>query len=197
MPRLPTLDDVIIADKTVLVRADLNVPLHKGHITDKTRIERFIPTLNYLAHRNARIVLISHCGRPQGKVDPQLSLRPIHVALAELWGRPLQWADDCIGPSAIQAVAELQPGEVVLLENLRFHPGEEANDPHFARSLASLADIYVNDAFSCSHRAHASIVGIADYLPSFAGLSLRLELEALTQALETPQRPVMAIVGGS
>jgi phosphoglycerate kinase len=192
-----TLDEAIVTQKTVLVRADLNVPLQKGHITDTTRIERLIPTLNHLAERQARIVLISHCGRPQGQVDPQLSLLPVHAALSKLWDRPLQWVDDCTGPAVQQAVAKLQPGEAVLLENLRFYAEEEANDPHFAEKLAGLADLYVNDAFSCSHRAHASIVGVADYLPAFAGLSLRAELAALQQALETPQRPVMAIIGGS
>jgi phosphoglycerate kinase len=192
-----TLDEGVVTQKTVLVRADLNVPLQNGRVTDATRIERLIPTLTYLAERQARIVLISHCGRPQGQVEPQLSLRPIHAALSTLWGRSLHWADDCLGPTVQQTIAKLQPGEAVLLENLRFYAGEEANDPYFAQRLAALADIYANDAFSCSHRAHASIVGVTHYLPAFAGLSLRNELATLQQALETPQRPLMAIIGGS
>jgi len=192
-----TLDEAIVTQKTVLVRCDLNVPLHNGQVTDTTRIEHLLPTLDYLAERQARIVLISHFGRPQGQRDPHLSLQPVHAVLSKLWGKTVQWGHDCIGKSVQQIIAGLQPGGAILLENLRFHAGEETNDLHFAQELAAVADLYVNDAFSCSHRAHASIVGITHYLPVFAGLSLQAELKALSQALETPQRPVMAIIGGS
>jgi phosphoglycerate kinase len=192
-----TLDEAVVTQKKVLVRGDLNVPLYNGHVTDTMRIERLLPTLNYLAEKQARIVLISHFGRPQGQVDPQLSLHPVHTALSKLWGRTLQWGEDCIGKAVQQNITSLRPGEIILLENLRFHAGEEENDSGFAQELASLVDLYVNDAFSCSHRTHASVVGVTEYLPAFAGFSLKTELEALSQALETPQGPVMAIVGGS
>jgi phosphoglycerate kinase len=194
--RFLTLDDIDPAGKTVLVRADLNVPVKDGRVTDATRIERIAPTIAELMRKRARVVVMSHFGRPTGR-DAALSLRPIVPALAHALGRPVAFADDCIGPAARRAVDALAPGDVALLENLRFHTEEEANDPGFARALAALGDIYVNDAFSAAHRAHASTEGIAHLMPAVAGRLMQAELEALGAALETPARPVMAIVGGA
>jgi phosphoglycerate kinase len=195
--RFLTLDDIDVHGKTVLVRADLNVPVQNGQVSDATRIERLVPTIEELLRQGARVVVMSHFGRPKGR-DPALSLRPIVPALATaLGGRPVAFAEDCVGPDAKRVVDALGPGGIALLENLRFHKEEEANDPGFARALASLGQIYVNDAFSAAHRAHASTEAIAHLLPAVAGRSMQAELEALSAALETPQRPVMAIVGGA
>lgn len=196
--RLRTLDRIDVAGKTVLVRADLNVPIKNGRVIDATRLERLRPTLDELASHGARIVVISHFGRPNGKRDPALSLRPVADALRHLLaGRVVVFADDCIGPAAETAAAALRPGDVLVLENLRFHTGEEANDAAFAAALGRLGDVYVDDAFSCAHRAHASIEALARRLPSAAGRSLEEELTMLGRALEAPKRPVMAIVGGA
>ena len=192
-----TLDGLTLAGKRVLLRADLNVPLHDGRITDRTRLERLTPTIRELAGKGARVIVCSHFGRPRGRPDPEFSLAPIAAALGEVLGRPVCFAADCVGPVAAAAVAALAPGAVLVLENTRYHPGEEANDPAFARALADLADLYVNDAFSAAHRAHASTEGVAHRLPAYAGRLMQGELEALGAALEHPARPLAAIVGGA
>ena len=198
MTTFRTLDTIEVARRTVLVRGDLNVPMKDGSVTDATRLERLAPTILELADRHARVVVLSHFGRPKGKVDPDYSLRPIVPALSQaLEGRPVAFAEDCIGPTAEQAVAALEDGGILLLENLRFHAGEEANDPTFARGLAALGDVYVNDAFSTAHRAHASTEAVAHMLPAAAGRLMQAELEALGRALGDPERPVMAVVGGA
>jgi phosphoglycerate kinase len=198
MENLRTLDDLDVDGKTVIVRADLNVPMEDLYMTDGLRIERLAPTLRQLLSRGAKVVVISHFGRPKGRFKADLSLRRVREVLGNALGRPpIPFSDDCIGPAAEVAVSGLEPGEIILMENLRFHDGEEANDEAFARQLARLGDIYVNEAFSCSHRAHASIEGITHFLPSAAGLGMQAELVALHQALDSPQRPVAAIVGGS
>jgi phosphoglycerate kinase len=197
MPRFRTLDDLDVAKKRVLLRADLNVPVNDGQVTDATRIERLAPTIEALIGKGARVVVMSHFGRPKG-VDPAQSLRPLVEPLSRaIGGRPVHFAADCIGPEAERVVAALKPGEVALLENLRFHPGEEANDPVFAGQLALLGDAYVDDAFSAAHRAHASIAALAHLLPAAAGRNMQAELEALGAALDHPERPVMALVGGA
>jgi phosphoglycerate kinase len=193
-----TLDDIDVADKRVLVRCDLNVPVKDGRVTDATRIDRTALTLRELIDRGARVVVLSHFGRPDGKVVPGMSLKPLVAPLsAALGGRPVAFAEDCIGPAAETAVAGLRRGDVVLLENLRFHAEEEANDGGFAKRLAALGDLYVNDAFSAAHRAHASTEALAHLLPATAGRLMQAELEHLSQALEKPQRPVAALVGGA
>jgi phosphoglycerate kinase len=192
-----TLDGVAVAGKRVLLRADLNVPVRDGKITDLTRLERLCPTIRELAAAGARVVVCSHFERPKGKRVPEMSLAPVAAALGQVLGRPVAFADDCIGPVARQAVARLANGEVLVLENTRFYPGEEKNDPAFAAQLAELADLYVNDAFSAAHRAHASTEGVAKLLPSYAGRLMQAELEALEAALSHPVRPVAAIVGGA
>jgi phosphoglycerate kinase len=196
MPDFAALDQVRPKGRRVLVRVDLNVPMKDGRVTDMTRIERASPTLRELARKGARVVVLSHFGRPKGK-DPTLSLRPLVQPLSEVLGTPVRFAPDCIGPDAEAAVAALKDGEVALLENLRFHPGEEKNDAHFVEALARLGDLYVNDAFSAAHRAHASTEGLAHRLPTAAGRLMQAELEHLSRALEHPQRPVTAIVGGA
>ncbi len=192
-----TIDRLEVAGKRVLLRADLNVPLREGRITDLTRLERLTPTIRELADAGARVIVVSHFDRPKGQRVPTMSLGPVRVALEQVLGHPVHFAEDCIGPTAEQAVATLKDGEVLVLENTRYHPGEEANDPEMSRALASLADIYVNDAFSAAHRAHASTEGVAKHLPAHAGRLMQAELDALTSALETPERPVAAIVGGA
>ncbi|MBE7620245.1 phosphoglycerate kinase [Komagataeibacter sp. FXV2] len=192
-----TLDQLQPAGKKVLLRADLNVPVKGGQITDATRLLRLLPTIQELAQKGARIIVVSHFDRPKGQRVPEMSLAPIADALGDALGRPVTFADDCIGPVAQKAVDAMQDGDVVVLENTRFHPGEEANDPELAKSLASLADFYVNDAFSAAHRAHASTEGVARHLPSFAGRLMETELNALNIALENPERPVGAIIGGA
>lgn len=181
----------------VLVREDLNVPLKDGAISDDTRVRAALDTLADLSRRGARVVVMSHLGRPKGRPVPELSLRPVAARLAELLGRPVGFAEDCVGEPAGLAVERMSEGDVVLLENVRFHPGDEADDPEFARDLAALGDVYVNDAFAASHRAHASVVGVARHLPAYAGLLMLAELEALHRALDEPRRPLVAIVGGA
>jgi phosphoglycerate kinase len=198
MAGFATLDDLQVAGKRVLVRADLNVPMKDGKVSDATRIERLAPTIKELASKGGRVVVLSHFGRPKGKPEPSMSLAPLAPALAKALGNiRVSFAEDCIGPAAQRVVAALKDGDVALLENLRFHAEEEANDRTFAKALAGLGDIYVNDAFSCAHRAHASTEAIAHLLPSAAGRLMQAELEALHKALESPQRPVAAIVGGA
>jgi phosphoglycerate kinase len=193
-----TLDDFEVGGKTVLVRGDLNVPMKDGTVTDTTRLDRLAPTLLELADKGAKVVVLSHFGRPKGKADPGFSLKPVVPALEKaLGGRPVAFAEDCVGPAAEAAVGRLSDGGILLLENVRFHPGEEKNDEEFARGLAALGDIYVNDAFSAAHRAHASTEAIARLLPSAAGRLMQAELEALSRALEKPARPVVAVVGGA
>jgi phosphoglycerate kinase len=197
MPRFRTLDALDARGKRVLLRADLNVPVRDGRITDRTRIERLSPTIRELAEKGARVIVCSHFDRPKGKRVPEMSLKPMVEALAAVLGRPVAWADDCIGPEAEAAAAALTDGGVLLLENTRYHAGEEKNDPALAQGLARLADTFVNDAFSAAHRAHASTEGVARLLPAYAGRLMQAELEALDAALGTPARPVVAIVGGA
>lgn len=192
-----TLKDIEPAGQKVLVRVDFNVPIVAGKITDQTRLVASLPTVKYLVEKGAKVILCSHLGRPEGKVDLKYSLRPVAGAFAELLGKPVAFAADCVGPEAEAAVAKLQPGEVLLLENLRFHAEEEANDAGFARALASLAEIYVNDAFGTAHRAHASTVGVTQFLPAVAGFLLSKEIEVLGGALEHPKRPFVAVLGGA
>jgi len=196
MSAFRTLDQVEVKGKRVLVRADLNVPVENGVVTDATRIDRVAPSITELADKGAKVILLSHFGRPKGR-DAKNSLKPVVAELADVIKRPVKFADDCIGETAEQAVAELRPGNILCLENTRFYPGEENNDPEFAKALAKLGDIYVNDAFSVSHRAHASTEGIAHLLPAYAGRTLQTELDALVKALEHPDRPLTAIVGGA
>jgi phosphoglycerate kinase len=197
MPGVRTLDDLDPAGRTVLVRIDLNVPMQDGEVADATHIERIVPTLRELMEKGAKVVALSHFGRPKGKRQSSMSLQPLCEPLGAALGTEVAFAEDCIGAPAEQAIAALEPGDVVLLENLRFHPGEEANDPDFAAALASLGDLYVGDAFSAAHRAHASVVGLAERLPSAAGRLMQAEIEALTRVLESPERPVLAIIGGA
>jgi phosphoglycerate kinase len=197
MAKFRTLDDLDPKGKRVLLRADLNVPMKDGKIGDATRIERLAPTIRELAERGARVVVMSHFGRPKGKPEAAYSLRPLVAPLAEAIGRPVAFAEDCVGPAAERVVAALKPGEVALLENLRFHAEEEKNDPGFAKQLAALGDLYVDDAFSAAHRAHASTEALAHLLPAAAGRLMQAELDALGAALETPKRPVAALIGGA
>jgi phosphoglycerate kinase len=193
-----TLDQLDVKGKRVLLRADLNVPMTGGAVADATRIERLAPTILDLAGRGARVVVMSHFGRPRGKPDPAFSLRPLVAPLSQaLGGRAVAFAEDCVGPDAERVVAGLAEGAVALLENLRFHSEEEANDAAFAKRLAALGDLYVNDAFSAAHRAHASIEALAHLLPNAAGRLMQAELEALARVLEKPARPLAAIVGGA
>jgi phosphoglycerate kinase len=192
-----TLDNVDVTGKRVLLRADLNVPVRDGKITDLTRLERLCPTIRELATKGAKVIVCSHFDRPKGKRVPAMSLAPVAAALGQVLGTPVAFADDCIGPAAEQAVAALANGDVLVLENTRYHAEEENNAPSFAAALAALADLYVNDAFSAAHRAHASTEGVAHLLPAYAGRLMQAELEALDAALGNPQRPVMAIVGGA
>ncbi|MGB8842319.1 MAG: phosphoglycerate kinase [Aliidongia sp.] len=193
-----TLNDLDLAGKRVLVRVDLNVPMQGGKVSDATRIERLVPTIRHLTAAGARVVLLSHFGRPKGQRSVEASLAQLVTPLSKtLGGKPVAFADDCIGEPAAKIVNALKNGEVALLENLRFHDEEEKNDLPFARALAQLGDIYVNDAFSAAHRAHASTEALAHLLPSAAGLAMQAELEALAMALDNPTRPVAALVGGS
>lgn len=195
--RKKTVKEIDVKGKRVLVRVDFNVPMEDGKITDETRIVASLPTLEYLKEQGARVILMSHLGRPKGRPDPALRLDPVAARLGELLGIPVRKVDDCIGDEVEEAARALGPGEFLLLENLRFHPEEEANDPEFARTLARLGDVYVNDAFGAAHRAHASTEGVAHYLPAVAGLLLARELEVLGKALESPDRPFVAILGGA
>jgi phosphoglycerate kinase len=192
-----TIRDVDVSGRRVFVRADLNVPLEDGRITDDTRIRASLPTIVNLLERGASVVLASHLGRPKGKIVDPLRLRPVAERLSQLLGRPVRMTGDALGPGVQVAVDKLRPGDLLLLENLRFHAAEEANDPAFAESLASLADLYVDDAFGAAHRAHASTEGITHYLPAVAGLLMEREVDALTRLLRKPARPFHAVIGGA
>jgi phosphoglycerate kinase len=198
MASFQTLDEIHVSGKRVLLRADLNVPVNNGVVTDTTRIERLAPTIETLIEKGAKVIVMSHFGRPQGRPDPAYSLRLLVTPLSKaISGREVVFAEDCIGEEAKRVVAALRPGQVALLENLRFHKGEEENSRDFARALAELGDAYVDDAFSAAHRAHASIAALAHLLPAAAGKLMEAELGALAAALETPERPVLALVGGA
>jgi phosphoglycerate kinase len=196
MSNFRTLDSADVAGKRVLVRVDLNVPMENGKITDTTRIERIAPTITEIAGKGGKVILLAHFGRPKGR-DPKESLKPVAADVAQILKRQVGFADDCVGEAAEKAVAAMNNGDVLLLENTRFHKEEEKNDPAFVEKLAKLGDIFVNDAFSAAHRAHASTEGLAHRLPAYAGRTMQAELEALATALEAPQRPVIALVGGA
>ena len=197
LDKLKTTDGVDVKGKRVLVRADLNVPVKDGKVTDATRLERIVPGLKDLSARGAKVIVISHFGRPKGGPDPEFTLKPIAAELGRLLGKPAAFVADCIGSDAEKTVAALDDGAIAVLENLRFHKGEEKNDAAFAAELAKLGDIFVGDAFSCAHRAHASTEGVTHLLPSYAGPLLMEEINALRTALEIPQRPTAAVVGGA
>ena len=194
-----TIEDLPLRGKRVIIRADFNVPLDdSGHITDDTRIRGTLPTINYAVDEGARVILCSHLDRPQGKVDPRMSLAPVARRLQRLLGKEVGFAEDCVGAQAETLVSKMKPGDVLLLENLRFHAGEEENDEKFAKALAALADVYVNDAFGAAHRNHASVVGITKFLPTAgAGFLMRKEVEYLEGAVANPMRPFVAILGGA
>jgi phosphoglycerate kinase len=191
-----TLDQADVKGKRVLLRVDLNVPMENGKVTDVTRIERIAPTIAEIADKDGKVILLAHFGRPKGP-DPKESLRPVAAAVSKVIGRPVAFAEDCIGDKAESAVAAMKAGDILCLENTRFHKGEENNDPAFVEALARLGDIWVNDAFSAAHRAHASTEGLGHKLPAYAGRTMQAELDALSKALEVPQKPVIAIVGGA
>src|SRR6185437_9677606 len=197
MNKFKTLDDLDVRGKRVLVRADLNVPMKDGQVTDASRIERQAPTIAELDGKGARVVVLSHFDRPKGKVVPSMSLKPVAAALSRTLGKPVAFAADCVGDVAKDAVAKLKDGDILVLENTRFHAGEEANDTGFAKQVAALGDIYVNDAFSAAHRAHATTEALAHLLPHAAGRSMEEELRHLDKALGDPERPVMAVIGGA
>jgi phosphoglycerate kinase len=197
MAAFRTLDDADVAGRRVLVRVDLNVPVQDGKVSDVTRIERVAPTIAELSDKGAKVILLAHFGRPKGAPDPTMSLETIADATEAVLDRRVYFAGDCIGPVAEKAIAALQNGDILLLENTRFHKGEEKNDPEFVKALAAAGDLYVNDAFSAAHRAHASTEGLAHVLPAFAGRTMQAELEALEKGLGKPVRPVVAIVGGA
>ena len=193
-----TLEDIDVKGKKVFVRADFNVPLDsEGRITDDTRIKKTLPTIAYLLERHAAVILASHLGRPKGKAKPEFSLRPVAARLSELLGVPVKMAPDCIGADVQKMAAHLKPGEILLLENLRYHGEEEKNDREFSEKLASLADIGINDAFGCSHRAHASVAGITAFLPMAAGLLMEKEIRFIGGAVENPEHPFAAVIGGA
>ena len=194
---IKTIEGLDVAGKRVLVRADLNVPVEKGTVADATRIERVLPTIEALRKGGAKVVLMSHFGRPKGERSPETSLKPVATKLTELLSADVLFLDDCIGPDVEVGIASLKDGDVALLENLRYHAGETKNDIGFAKQLAALGDIYVDDAFSCAHRAHASVEAIARLMPAYAGMAMMAEINALSAALEDPKRPVVAIVGGA
>ena len=193
----PTLESLEVAGKTVLLRLDLNVPMKNGRVTDDTRITRQLPTVQELLSRGAKVVILSHFGQPKGAYEPEFSLAPLVDPLAKLLNRDVRFGTDCIGPTAQRAVQTAAPGQVVLLENLRFHAGEKKNDPEFAAELAKLGDCYVNDAFSAAHRAHASVVGLPKLLPYAAGRLMQAELDHLEALFAAPERPLAAVVGGA
>jgi len=196
MKQFRTLDDVDVKEKRVLLRVDLNVPTENGRVTDATRLERVGPTINEISDKGGKVILLAHFGRPKGR-DPKQSLKPVAAALSGLIGRPVAFADDCIGAAAQTAIAAMGNGDILCLENTRFHKEEEKNDPAFVAELAKLGDIFVNDAFSAAHRAHASTEGLGHRLPAYAGRTMQAELDALNKALEAPTKPVIAIVGGA
>ena len=193
-----TIEDIEVAGKKVLVRCDFNVPLDENkNITDENRLIGALPTIKYLIDHKAKVILCSHLGRPKGEFNPKFSLAPVAKRLSELLGQEVKMADDVIGDSAKALAASLKDGEVMLLENVRFHKEEEKNDPEFAKALASLAEVYVNDAFGTAHRAHASTAGVANYLPAVCGYLIKKEIEIMGKALSNPERPFVAILGGA
>jgi phosphoglycerate kinase len=194
---MKTIKDIAVADRRVLVRVDFNVPLEEGEVRDDTRIEASLPTIRYLLDHDAAVILCSHLGRPGGEVVEDLRLGPVAERLSELLGMEVTVADDCVGPEVEKKVGELAAGQVMVLENTRFHPGEKANDADFAAQLASIAELYVNDAFAAAHRAHASTEGVAHHLSAVAGLLMEREVEALTRVRENPKHPFVAIFGGA
>jgi phosphoglycerate kinase len=196
MKQFRTLDDVDVKGKRVLLRVDLNVPMEQGHVSDATRLERIAPTIIEISDKGGKVILLAHFGRPKGR-DPKDSLKPVAAALAQVIKRPIGFADDCIGEVAQKAVAAMKNGDILCLENTRFHKEEENNDPAFVTELAKLGDIWVNDAFSAAHRAHASTEGLGHKLPAYAGRTMQAELAALTKALDAPTKPVIAIIGGA
>jgi len=191
-----TLDDVDVKGKRVLVRVDLNVPMDSGKVTDATRLERIAPTITSISDKGGKVILLAHFGRPKGR-DEKNSLKPVAAALANVLNKQIAFADDCIGEAAAKAVAAMKDGDILCLENTRFHAGEEKNDPAFVAELAKLGDIWVNDAFSAAHRAHATTEGLGHKLPAYAGRTMQAELDALGKALDAPKRPVIAVVGGA
>jgi phosphoglycerate kinase len=191
-----TLDDVDVKGKRVLLRVDLNVPMENGRVSDATRLERVAPTITEISGKGGKVILLSHFDRPRGR-DPKLTLKPVAAALADVIRKPIAFADDCIGEAAQKAVAAIKDGDILCLENTRFHREEEKNDPAFVAELAKLGDIWINDAFSAAHRAHASTEGLGHKLPAYAGRTMQAELEALSKALESPTKPVIAIIGGA
>ncbi len=197
LDKLKTTAGLDVRAKRVLYRADLNVPVKAGKVTDATRLERIVPSLRDLSKRGAKVIVVSHFGRPKGGPDPEFSLAPVAQKLGELLGKPIKFATDCVGEAAARVVGTLQPGEIAVLENLRFHKGEEKNDPEFAKALARLGDIFVSDAFSTAHRAHASTDAVTRLLPSYAGPLMMEEINALVSVLDKPARPVAAVVGGA
>ena len=197
MAQFRTLDDVDVKNKRVLVRVDLNVPMDGGRVSDTTRLERIADTLTEIADKGGKVILLAHFGRPKGGPNPKDSLKPVADALGKLLKRHVAFADDCVGDVAETAVAAMKSGDILCLENTRFHAGEEKNDPAFVAALAKLGDIWVNDAFSCAHRAHASTEGLGHKLPAYAGRTMQAELDALSKALESPAHPVIAVIGGS
>jgi phosphoglycerate kinase len=198
LSRIKTIDGVDVRGKRVLIRVDFNVPIEGGKVADPTRISRVLPTIAKLAHEGAKVIVLSHLGRPKGVISPETSLKPVADKMKELMaGTTVRFIGDCLGEEARNGLRTLRPGDVAVLENVRFYPGEEKNDPNFAKRLAEHGDLYVDDAFSSAHRAHASIEAITRLLPSYAGLLMMAEITALGEALETPEHPVMAIVGGA
>jgi phosphoglycerate kinase len=196
MKQFRTLDDVDVKGKRVLLRVDLNVPMENGRVTDTTRLERIAPTILELSAKGGKVILLAHFGRPKGR-DPKESLKPVAAALSQVIKKEIAFADDCIGEAAEKAIAAMKDGDILCLENTRFHKEEEKNDPAFVASLAKLGDIWVNDAFSAAHRAHASTEGLGHKLPAYAGRTMQAELDALNKALEAPTKPVIAIIGGA
>ncbi|MBL4732650.1 MAG: phosphoglycerate kinase [Rhizobiaceae bacterium] len=197
MANFKTLDDVDVSGKRVLLRVDLNVPMDAGRITDTTRISRILPTINEISDKGGKVILLAHFGRPKGQVLPEMSLEPIVPTLAKMLGKPVVFAKNCIGLDASSVVDAMENGDIALLENTRFHSGEEKNEPEFVTSLAANGDLFVSDAFSASHRAHASTVGLAQHMQAVAGRTMQAELQALESGLGDPQSPVIAIVGGA
>ncbi len=195
--KLKTIQDLDVKHKTVLVRVDYNVPIEDGQVDDSLRIEASFETLRYLLERDCRLVLISHLGEPKDGPDPKLSLKPVAARLADLLGRPVTFVPDCTGEPVEQAIHNLQPGGIILLENLRFHPGETANDPEFAKTLASYGEVYVDDAFAVLHRKHASVASVPALLPSAAGFLVEREVKTITETIDNPKHPVLAIIGGA
>src|SRR6195256_4227156 len=196
MPNFRTLDDVDVKGKRVLLGVELNVPMETGRVTDATRLERIAPTITEISDKGGKVILLAHFGRPKGR-EPKDSLKPVAAALAQVISKPVAFADDCVGEAAQKAIAAMKDGDILCLENTRFHKEEENNDPAFVAALAKHGDIWVNDAFSAAHRAHASTEGLGHKLPACAGRTMQAELDALDKALEAPTKPVVAIIGGA